>query len=172
MKISLKTLQIALGLTLSLVTGLTAHADESPPKSQGNPHYMITGGEVYDKKTDLTWARCSVGQHWSEGTGCVGVIKIFTFDDAKELENGTWRIPTMDELKALIDHERWGQNRNPAIDVVAFPDMDRDHLWYWSSTPFGTSQGWLVCFASGGDVTKKRNSNLYLAAVRLVRDGR
>ena len=81
-----------------------AHAAQNAPAA--NSRYVIQGDTVYDKKTDLTWQRCSVGQRWAEGKGCVGVIKTFTFDDAQRQGNGMWRVPTKNELGTLIDQNR------------------------------------------------------------------
>jgi hypothetical protein len=50
-----------------------AHAAQNAPAV--NSRYVIQGDTVYDKKTDLTWQRCSVGQRWAEGKGCVGVTE-------------------------------------------------------------------------------------------------
>jgi hypothetical protein len=36
--------------------------DEDTPKAR--TRYDIKGGEVFDKKSNLTWQRCSVGQTW------------------------------------------------------------------------------------------------------------
>jgi Protein of unknown function (DUF1566)/Tetratricopeptide repeat len=92
--------------------------------------YVINGGEVYDKKTDLTWQRCSVGQRWKEDIGCAGVIKTFSWEDAQQLTSGSWRVPTKQELATLVDKSRddW-----PTIDREVFPDTDFSH--YWTSKP-------------------------------------
>ncbi len=134
-----------------------------------NPRYVIQGDTVYDQKADLTWQRCSVGQHWKEGMGCVGVVETFTFDQAQQQAGGGWRVPSKGELRSLIDRKRAANHQSPTIDVVAFPDMVEHTLWYWTSTPNGDSLGWNVIF-DAGHVSNHYRSNRY--AVRLVRSGR
>ncbi|MFI4940064.1 MAG: DUF1566 domain-containing protein [Burkholderiales bacterium] len=168
-----RTSQIILGLILSSTLGqlLAADNQSAPVANPPNPRYVIKGGEVYDKKSDLTWQRCSVGQRWvNEAKGCRGLVKTFTFDDARALANGTWRVPTVGELKTLIDYDRTGPDKKPTIDDVAFPNMDRYQDWYWTSEPGGASGGWVVLFHNSliNDAIYYRGNT---GAVRLVRRG-
>ena len=147
-----------------------AHAAQNAPAA--NSRYVIQGDTVYDKKTDLTWQRCSVGQRWAEGKGCVGVIKTFTFDDAQRQGNGMWRVPTKNELGTLIDQNRKAQGQRPTIDAGAFPDMDLKKLVYWTSTSDpsdGVSLAWDVNFFVGD--SKYYDYRSFTNAVRLVRTG-
>ncbi|MGA8147050.1 MAG: DUF1566 domain-containing protein [Gallionellaceae bacterium] len=146
-------------LTLSVLSPTLANA--AP-----NPRYIINGGEVYDKDNNLTWQRCSVGQDWKEGTGCVGTVKTFTFQDASRQANGNWRVPTREELATLIDQQR--QNF-PTIDMDAFPDMNEEFPTYWTSTPSDADRSWDVRFTDG-NVTDDVSVRRY--AVRLVRSGK
>jgi Flp pilus assembly protein TadD len=132
------------------------------------PDYVIQGDTVYDEKSDLTWARCSLGQDWKEGVGCVGVVKTYTFDEAQKQGNGRWRIPEKGELATLIDRLRLDNKQRPAIDEEAFPNMDKSHLWYWSSTPNGPWGGWYLDLVDGYVNDLNRGAAL---AVRLVRGG-
>jgi hypothetical protein len=125
--------------------------------------YVIQGGEVYDTRTKLTWARCSVGQEW-KNEHCVGAISTFTFASAQTQAGGGWRVPTKDELVTLIDPDR---KDFPAIDMAAFPDMDANHPWYWSSTPNGTVIAWYVDFTDG--YTSGFVDGINTLAIRLVR---
>ncbi len=141
-----------------------ASCDASQPSRTPTSRYQIHAGEVYDRKTDLTWQRCSVGQRWKEATGCVGVIRQMSWDEAKAQASNGWRLPTRDELTTLIAPTC----SKPAINEEAFPDMELDKLWYWTSSPNGSFLVWLVNFADG-------NSNSYdstdTGSVRLVRGG-
>ncbi len=107
--------------------------------------YVIRGAEVYDSRTKLTWARCSVGQEW-KNEHCAGNINTYTFPAAQKLASGGWRVPSKDELVTLIDLDR---KKFPAMDIAAFPDMDASHPWYWSSTPNGSAIAWYVDFTDG-----------------------
>ena len=134
--------------------------------------YVARGGEVYDKKTDLTWARCSIGQKWAEEKGCVGVVRKFAFDQAQVLGDGKWRVPSKDELGSLVDEKRKAANQSPTIDEAVFPDMDKGALWYWTSTQSGAESAWYIAFGGNKILTgfgSTSSSPRY--AVRLVRSG-
>ena len=143
-----------------------AHAAQNAPAT--NSRYVIQGGTVYDKKTNLTWQRCSVGQQWVEGTGCVGAIKTFTFDVAKQQGDGRWRVPPKGKLATLIDRNRKANNQKPTIDEVAFPDMDLENLVYWSDTSHGAANAWFVSFDTGYIYFDYRTTP---RALRLMRSG-
>jgi hypothetical protein len=132
--------------------------------SQHDVRYVIDGGEVYDRTTDLTWQRCSVGQRWQGDDGCVGVIKQMTWKDAMGHAREKWHVPTKDELSTLVAPAC----NNPAIDDAAFPDMELNKLWYWSSSEDGAS-AWYLAFGGGSARTSGR---MDLKALRLVRRGR
>ncbi len=131
-----------------------------------NPHYVIKGSEVYDKDTNLTWQRCSVGQNWKDGVGCSGTIRTFTYEEAQRQASGNWRMPNKDEMAGLIDHDR---QDFPTIDADAFPDMSRDSATYWTGTPETDERSWDVRFKDG-NVTDDVNS--WRFAIRLVKNGK
>lgn len=128
--------------------------------AQADPHLIINGDTVYDKKTGLTWQRCSVGMRWNADTNlCVGTQKEMTFDEAKRGWSNGWRVPTKDELASLIGR----------ANKEAFPDTwDRPNEIYWSSTPGGATRGWAVFFYYGDTYSANRS---YTYAVRGVRGG-
>ncbi|MBI3903826.1 MAG: DUF1566 domain-containing protein [Nitrosomonadales bacterium] len=130
--------------------------------------FVIQGDTVLDKKTNLTWARCSIGQRWKNGAGCTGTVDLFTFDDAQQQGGSGWRIPTKDELASLVDYARVANNQRPAIDEVTFPNLDRKKLEYWSSTPSGAAYGWPVNFYSGDTYYAYTRGNTF--AVRLLQE--
>jgi hypothetical protein len=143
-----------------------ATCDNSQPNQPSSARYVIGNGEVYDKESNLTWQRCSVGQNWKDGTGCVGVIKEVTWDEAMGQANGSWRVPSKDELTSLVSPSC----KNPAIDDTAFPNMATDKLWYWTSTPIGVSHAWIVYFNDGAAYDGYRG-HAATYSVRLVRSG-
>lgn len=132
--------------------------------------YALRGALVFDRETQLTWQRCSVGQQWQAGQGCVGDVRFFSFDEARELGGGGWRVPTKAELASLVDRQRVEEKRTPTIDPVAFPNLDEVNYGYWSSTPSDASQGWYVGF-NAGDLEFSHRYRGYLFAVRLVCGG-
>ena len=141
-----------------------ASCDMSQPTQTPISRYQIHAGEVYDRNTNLTWQRCSVGQHWNEDLGCVGVIRQMIWKEAMSQAVNGWRLPTIDELKTLISPTC----TNPAINEDAFPDMELDKLWYWTSTDTGSSV-WYVAFGTGSVHNADRTD---MSAVRLVRSGK
>ncbi len=162
----------ALGLTLVFMQGVQlaspgtawASCDTSQPNRTPDTRYDNKSDVVYDKKTDLTWQRCSVGQHWKEGAGCVGVIKQVTWDEAKAQAQNGWRLPSKDELTTLLAPNC----SKPAINEQAFPDMELDKLWYWTSSENGAFLAWLVNFADGNTNSYDRTDT---GSVRLVHGG-
>jgi len=68
--------------------------------------FIAKEGEVTDQKTGLIWQRCSLGQTWKKGKGCVGEVSLVHRKEAEEhahtLGNG-WRVPSIDELLTLVD---------------------------------------------------------------------
>jgi hypothetical protein len=143
----------------------SAACDAGRSSSTPISRYQIKGGEIYDSITHLTWQRCSLGQHWTQDLGCVGVIRQMTWNDAmSRAGGGGWRLPTIDELKTLIA----SNCSNPAINEEVFPDMELYKLWYWSSTDTGSSV-WYLAFGTGSVHNADRTD---LNAVRLVRSDR
>jgi hypothetical protein len=138
-----------------------AVCDKTQPTRTPSSRYVINGNQVYDRKTELTWQRCSVGQQ-ARGAACAGAVKQITWDEAKAAEKTGWRLPTKDELATLISPTC----KDPAMNAEAFPNLDKDKLWYWTSTVNGDFLAWLVNFADGSSTSFDRTD---IGAVRLVR---
>ena len=147
-----------------LVSWSPARAECDPDMSDRTltARYQINAGEVLDTNTNLTWARCSVGQSWNDATGCTGKVRTMNFDEAQKSARGVWRVPTKNELKTLISTTC----RNPSINKEVFPKMNPDTMFYWSSTADDASVGWFVDFDTGNIYGHRRSDAL---AVRLVR---
>jgi len=135
------------------------------PAAWADSRFVIHDSEVYDTQTRLTWARCSIGQEWKDGH-CTGTVRYFDFDEAQKQASGKWRVPTKDELFSLVDAQ---QKQFPTLDTAAFPDMDVQHPWYWSSTTNGQTIAWYVDFSNG--YTSGFIAEANRMAVRLVRSG-
>jgi hypothetical protein len=140
--------------------------DASQPTQTPTTRYVLRGEVVYDQKTDLTWKRCSVGQDWVENSGCVGVPVLLTWDQALAGPKTGWRLPTQDELLTLASPTC----KFPSVNEEAFPNMDPETLWYWSSTPNGESAVWGVNFREGR--SSSADNTLASGAIRLVHSGR
>jgi hypothetical protein len=156
-------------------------------------HFTIriqNDGIAIDNRTGLMWLRFALGQEWKNGIA-EGKEETFTWGAACYVvakhfnENGgyggftDWRLPTIDELKTLIDEEK-GKEEN-YIDADVFPN---NCGWFWSSTSkegYWTTnfwgdikdyifpdESWVVSFWRAGAFCDKNNSS---HAVRLVRGG-
>ncbi len=162
---SIWVLAMGAGVCVAASTAL-AECDSSQTSKPSSARLVVKGGVVYDKKTDLTWMRCSQGQTWKDDLGCVGVPKKFTHDSANEGWSNGWRMPSVDELKTIIAKNC----ENPSIDDEIFPDTPSE--WYHTRSKDG-SGCWVVNFGDGRVGGKGSNygycDNGY--AVRLVRSG-
>ena len=119
-------------------------------------------GVVKDNATGLEWQ-----DDYSDNNG---TIKQANWADAKTYcENLTldgksdWRLPSLKELRTLVDRGR----TDPAVDPTFINTASRD---YWSSTTSagGTTVAWDVSFYGGdGGIDRKT----YSCYVRCVRSG-
>ncbi len=129
---------------------------KNPPKPKGTivENFIIhDDGTVTDTKTGLMW------QQQEEA-------ETFTWDDAMQYAKTSnfagysyWRLPTIDELKSLLD-----EKYKPTINPLAFPNTSED--LFWSSSPYADSDAWSVNFYSGDSYDDGKSSN---NVVRLVR---
>ncbi len=94
--------------------------------------FMDNGnGTVKDARTGLVWQKCSAGLALP---GCTGEFAWMKWDAAMQycadlsLAGKKWRLPTVDELKAIVDVAR----AQPAVDAEAFPNTKASN--YWSSS--------------------------------------
>jgi hypothetical protein len=143
---------------------MRAHAACRAGKLDSHPtsRYVLKGAKAFDKKTKLTWQRCSVGQSWRDDKGCVGEIQGLTLLQAKLLEQDGWRLPTIEELKSLVSPNC----SRPSINDTVFPGMDVQNLYYWSSTSPRESELDYLNFEAG-TVSADGDEEPY--SVRLVR---
>lgn len=110
-------------------------------------------GTIKDKQTGLTWQKCSVGQ-----TNDATCSMLASFPDwatalttcsGLPLAGKTWRLPSLKELKTIIDTNL---ATPPTIDTAIFPSTELNG--YWSSTTYApvTGSAWVVAF-NGGNAT-------------------
>lgn len=136
-----------------------ARQQSQPPLAR----YLFKADMVKDTKSGLTWQRCSVGQDWREGSGCVGTPLLLTWNQAKSGARNGWRLPTEDELLSLASPSC----KFPAINAQAFPGMKAEMMWYWSDTPDGIAAVRGVDFRDGKP--SSADDDTAIGAIRLVR---
>lgn len=134
--------------------------------------FTVQDGIAEDTETGLVWLRFAYGQTWYNKKA-IGDVKKASWNEAFEMVkkfnqqggyagNHDWRLPTIDELKLLIEHVN-GKSGN-AIDTDIFPENTQR---FWSSSPlaYGRYKAWSVTFFSGTEnIENKNQSN----AIRFV----
>ena len=113
---------------------------------------------VSDTLTGLEWQRAAptTGYDQAGALAYCDSLSLAGHDD--------WRLPTIYELRSIIDRTR----ASPAIDPIAFPGTERN--WYRSSTTYTqdpTGFAWLVVFDTGEvAINSTTNTNYRARCVR------
>ena len=107
--------------------------------------YELQGQMVYDKRSNLSWTRCSVGQTWTPQGRCAGKPVGFGFASAARTFVGVWRVPTKAEIDTLFSQAASG----PKINATVFPDMVPGELLYWTLDQISDSNAWYADFGAG-----------------------
>lgn len=129
-------------------------------------------GVILDKRFNLYWQKCSARSTESlqrEDNSCPTSKPLtMTFKGAIDYCHGLsladkkWRLPTVNELMSLIDHNRI----DPAINSKFFPDTQ--FLGYWSATSYAGNVQWVwyVDFYNGS--LEKSSQDMDAKLVRCV----
>jgi hypothetical protein len=133
---------------------------ETTPSKEFTP--LEFGAVVRHHRTDLEWQRCALGMDWN-GTGCSGTAVELTWQEALNEARDGWRLPSVQELRTIMERCR----RSPAVNPYVFPNTAPI---FWSHSPDArdSDRAWMV-FANqavGAAYPKVWRHN-----VRLVRDG-
>jgi Protein of unknown function (DUF1566)/Viral BACON domain len=120
--------------------------------------YIDNGnGTVTDIETKLMWQQRTdendMDWYYATSNYCPG-LSLAGYKD--------WRLPTLDELKTLVDLTQ----RRPTINHMFFPNTVSSV--YWSSTTDAgyTDDAWGVDFNGGYDYSNDRDGSYYVRAVR------
>ncbi len=156
--------------------------DQRNSEQKSIDHYLVYGNKVFDKRTKLEWARCSIGQIWEDDT-CTGTPSRFNWYTARNFQRDGWRLPTKEEMTTLIecgtdkqktaledeyDSYCLADHNIPTIHQSVFPNTPS--TLYWTATETRTlCCAWWLDFRGGGFGTDG-GKNIAMS-VRLVRDG-
>jgi hypothetical protein len=135
--------------TTSGDTGGASDAGSDAPVER----YTVKGDTVVDNTTGLTWQRTVDGQRNYTDSG--------TYCQSLALDGGGWRMPTIDELTAIVD-----TTMNPTLDGAAFPGTPP--AWFWSSTyhPQSSAFAWSIAFFDGHSNAVSLGESQYVRCVR------
>jgi len=152
-----------------MLVALTLLAAPFQASAQGT-NFMARDHLVIDLRFGIEWLRCTVGTVWN-GERCVGQpirlshdqIKIAITQANEQIGEG-WRLPTLEELEALVC-ESCGP---PMINAEFFPDTQSEPYWTGETNRFSSRYFYSVNFINGW--TFGRFLPGKPLAVRLVRD--
>lgn len=126
--IATSTTKISLPLKYDKIYDLKCDSEQKEHlKPSGQ--FKINGDEVFDTATELTWKRCYVGQSLSEGK-CIGEPVDLEFTQNKFINNensvvsddNRWRVPTINELKSIVDYVCLKPGLNKEVFPIAIED--------------------------------------------------
>jgi len=134
--------------------------DGSYSKITGKAHSYIrnnTNGIVTDNATKLQWQDNTSSQkkNWLSAKEYCATLN---------LNGGNWRLPTVYELKSIVDYSQ----NNPPINKTAFKYLKA--VPYWSSTAFAgdSTLAWSVNFFKDGigSASQRTNKHIRVKCVR------
>jgi serine/threonine protein kinase len=148
----------------------TRNAKHRKQVELANYRYIDNGdGTVTDNRTGLIWlknANCFGRQKWEKAMQLAAELADGECGLTDGSKPGDWRLPTIDELKAMRDTKY----RNPVLSNAVGTDKWKEgdafsgvqSSIYWSSTPLATvtNYAWFVFFDGGYvDYYSKTNAN-------------
>ena len=140
------------------------------PKVSFASEYIPRGYFIIDLKNKIEWMTCPVGMVW-KGNTCIGEAKKFELKIIpeiiklanKQLE-GSWRLPTRNELESLICLKC----KKVKINLKIFPKTPPEPFWTKDKNFWQPKFNWIVNFLNGN--TFGRYPGYKPNYIRLVRD--
>jgi hypothetical protein len=144
-------------IVLSLLIAFPLQADDL--RDEGD-------GTVSALATNLLWQKCSAGQN--NDSLCSGSALAFNWVNALNycknlsLAGKAWRLPSVTELRSIIDRDRSVQ---PFIDLAVFPATINSV--YWTSTTWAGNPGsaWIVNFGRAASGPDQKTTAYYVRCV-------
>jgi len=118
--------------------------------------YIDNGdGTVIDIETKLIWQQGPAGKmHWNGAMSYCSGLLLAGYKD--------WRLPTLDELKTLVDSTQ----SPPKINHMYFPGTVSSFYWSSTTAASSTDYAWGVDFDDGGGYVYVKTHGCYVRAVR------
>ncbi|MCP4697683.1 MAG: DUF1566 domain-containing protein [Gammaproteobacteria bacterium] len=117
-------------------------------------HLVTDADTVTDTERGLMWQREDDGIPRSREDAYCDRLNLAGYDD--------WRLPLIDELKRIIDHEKY----SPAADTGIFPGMRPSPYWSGSTYVHDPNYAWTVDFDSGNVSVNDKQALRYKRCVR------
>jgi hypothetical protein len=113
-------------------------------------------GTVTDETTGLMWQQVTSEKimNWNQAIVYCKNLKLGNYKG--------WRLPTITELRSLVDFSRY----NLAIDMDCFPDTVLAFHWSSSTEESPTKYAWGVAFSYGQSYIINTNRLHYVRAVK------
>lgn len=122
----------------AMLPAVAVHAqscvDQFVPNSSMQDFADHGDGTLTDRRTGLTWSRCSAGQSWQSGS-CVDKASEFDWTAAEsyvrevnergDLFYADWRLPNLRELATISEVNC----QDPRINLEAFPGTAQGFYW-------------------------------------------
>ena len=132
--------------------------------------YIKRGYFVIDLKNKIEWLTCPVGMVWKDNN-CNGIAKKYELKFIPEIIKlannqleGSWRLPTRNELESLICQKC----QKVKINLKIFPKTPPEPFWTKDKNFWQPKFNWIVNFLNGN--TFGRYPGYKPNYIRLVRD--
>ena len=118
---------------LAMTVGVRVNADAPPG------HFPDRGdGTIADNVTGLPWQQAA-------STTTLASADAVTYCSGSPLSGGGWRLPTILELRSIVDESR----ASPAIDPLYFPATPSASFWSETSVAGFLANVWVLNFEYG-----------------------
>ncbi|MBI5591177.1 MAG: DUF1566 domain-containing protein [Deltaproteobacteria bacterium] len=112
-------------------------------------------GTVTDTSTGLVWQQATANSRsWEEALSYCATLNLGN--------NTDWRLPTIRELRSLVDYNRY----NPAINMVYFTGTLSSYYWTSTTDAYSKYGAWSIGLYNGDDSKDFKDDSHNVRAVR------